>query len=287
MRATKAFSLIELVVSIVVPLILLPVFLYMDSNADNNFCMSTINALNKSVFIYAEMNRGFMMVWTHKMDANGFMEAPAYPYQTYCCFKAGKDSSIDPKTGLLKDVRGVGLIYTSRILEPAEMFYCPIQRDERSTLAYYPQPWGTAVADPNKDEFIRIGYMYNPWIKREANDYVYEDNLVLAKHPNNRFLLSDLMTGTDNYAHIEGGRVGWNASFLDGHMGTVYGKNINSYMERMEKEGVRCDADWKKWGIGPGPGEQMNPNGPIRYELFKLVAEPISRPQTRPADTGF
>ena len=171
------------------------------------YCLTTLNALNKCAFIYAEMSGGFLMPYTHApVPGTELTEAAPSADHTAVCFAAGP---INPATGRLADCRNYGIVYDRGLLGPPEMFYCPNQRQKPYVLKDYPRPWQSAV--PQGAQFIFCGYMFNPWVKAagpEGKQFVYENRLVLARQPMERFLVADLILGSATIAHRSKGEIG-------------------------------------------------------------------------------
>jgi prepilin-type N-terminal cleavage/methylation domain-containing protein len=268
----KAFTLVELlvVVSIIALLIamLAPSLKAARDVVRTTYCRSTINALNKSVFVYSENNRGFMMVYSHKVDpAGGHPRAGANTYQSYVCFKSG---TIDPNTGVFSDARGFGLVYAMKLLYPAEMFYCPDPDpvDQRMNIEGYPKPWGTHAGSGS--DFIRNSYMWNPWVMHNPlsmGNYTFEDFLMLGRHPNSRFLTSDLLDDYVSMRHKTSVSASWNMGYADGHVftftsGRVSGK-VTFYSMMLDQ---KIDQSGN-WGPDAGPGNTTGYNGVIRPML--------------------
>jgi hypothetical protein len=235
--------------------------------AQATYCMTTLNALNKSALVYCEMNRGFLMPYTHAtVPGTELTEAAPSADHTAVCFAAGQ---VDPTTGLLADARGYGLVYTAGILGPDEMFYCPTQRQKPYVLKDYPKPWGSAV--PQGSQFIFNGYMYNPWVKRataEGKQYVYENGLKLEMHPNERPLVGDITLGQATIAHRRRGQPEWNLGFTDGHVQPFQ----NQGLAKLFAADPAADwTSWDKWGTlspdGQAPGENT-----VYHYLTKVPA---------------
>jgi prepilin-type N-terminal cleavage/methylation domain-containing protein len=255
----KAFTLVELlvVVSIIALLIamLAPSLQSAKDVVKAAYCKSTINALNKSVFVYAENNRGFMMVFMHEMYT-GYSRAPDNPWKTYQCFNG---TGIDPNTGVISDARGFGLVYAMKILYPAAMFYCPDPNplDQRQNLDYYPKPWGTALG-PGSSSTIRNSYMWNPWIMpnpAQSGKWAYEDLLMLGRHDNNRFLTSDLLDDWQSMRHMTTVAARWNMGFADGHVYTYESGKYpstslyNFFMQQVDHL-CDCSQSWNDASVG-------------------------------------
>jgi hypothetical protein len=237
------------------------------SHAQATYCMTNVNALTKSAFIYCEMNRAFLMPYTHAtVPGTELTEAPPSADHTAVCFAAGE---VDPATGLLADARGYGLVYTAGLFGPAERFYCPTQRQKPYVLADYPRPWGSAV--PQGSQLIFNGYMFNPWVKRATADgkqYVYEHALEIHNHPVQRPLVFDITLGQATIAHRERGRPLWNLGFVDGHVGALQSRGL---AELFAADPAADWTSWDRWGAlspdGQEPGEDT-----VRYHLAKVPA---------------
>jgi prepilin-type N-terminal cleavage/methylation domain-containing protein len=266
----KAFTLVELlvVVSIIALLIamLAPSLKAARDVVRTTYCRSTINALNKSVFVYSENNRGFMMVYQHRVDA-GRPRAPANTYPSYVCFRSG---SIDPNTGVLTDARGFGLVYAMKLLYPAEMFYCPDPDpvDQRMNLEGYPKPWGTHAGAGS--DFIRNSYMWNPWVMTNPLSMgykTYEDSLMLSRHPNSRFLTSDLLDDWESMRHKTSVSASWNMGYADGHVYTFTSGRVNGTTTFYSMMVDRMIDTSQNWGPDAGPGNTTGYNGIVRPML--------------------
>ena len=263
----RAFTLVELLVVIAIIALLIailaPSLKAAKDVAKFVYCKSTINALNNSVFVYAENYRGFMMVYLHKhrpKTTSPYMEAADQSWRTAVCF-AATASGIDPNTGLLGDARGYGIVYAQKLLGPAEMFYCPDPnpQDQRACLDWYPKPWGTQTASGSS--FIRNSYMWNPWIMRNpvsASYWVYEDSLMLSRHPNSRFLTSDLLNSYKSMRHLTGVSARWNMGYTDGHVSTFesgrVGGTVTLYSMLLDRQ-----LESTNWTGSDGYNDQIRP----------------------------
>jgi len=231
MTERKAFTLVELLVVIAIISLLIailaPSLRAAKDLAKATFCLTNLNALNKSVLVYAEGNRGYMMVYQH-IFSKGYIRAPDNTYKSYVCFHNQK--GVNPINGLFLDVRGMGLVYVAGLLGPAELFYCPDQKAERMQISFYPKPWGSAISDPTRTQMIRNAYMWNPWVKLipggEANQWTYEDALVVSRHPNEWFLTSDLLDDYEDMSHTTANSARWNIAYADGHTGWFENKTM-------------------------------------------------------------
>jgi prepilin-type N-terminal cleavage/methylation domain-containing protein len=250
----KAFTLVELLVVIAIIALLIaimaPSLKAARDLAKSTYCMSTLNSLNKSALVYAEGNRGYLMVYKHDFTL-GYIEASADPWKTYVCFGSGAK---DPKTGLFSDARGFGIVYASGLLGPPEMFYCPDQDDVRMTLANYPKPWGTAIGDGSN--LIRNSYHYNPWVTRipggGEGQYTYEDALMVSRHPTSRFLTSDLMDRWDSLSHTTANSASWNMGYTDGHVEKFEDKQLyNMFYAGADFHNRWIDWDSEATGLRP------------------------------------
>ena len=245
----KAFTLVELlvVVSIIALLIamLAPSLQSAKDVVKAAYCKSTIGSLNKSVFIYAENNRGFMMMYRGDKVDQGYPRSPESPWHSYQCFNT---SGIDPNTGVMSDARGFGLVYAMKILAPAALFYCPSPNpsDQRQNLDHYPMPWGSAMA--TGESTLRNSYMWNPWVMvnpLSTGNWTYEDRLMLSRHDNARFLTSDLLDDWASMRHMTTVSNRWNMGFADGHVYTYEsGKSPSTslYNFFMQQNDAVCDC---------------------------------------------
>ena len=242
---TKAFTLVELLVVIAIISLLIailaPSLKAAKDLAKATFCLTNLNALNKSVLVYAEQNRGYMMVYDH-IFTNKCIRAPDNTYKSYVCFSDKGNPKVNLATGLLTDVRGMGLVYVAGLLGPAELFYCPDQKDPRSTINNYPRPWGSDVSSGSA--FVRNGYMWDPWVKAipggSATQWTYEDALVVSRHPNEWFLTSDLLDRQLTMSHTSANSAKWNLAYVDGHAAPWESKVL---FEKFNN-GVDTNADW-------------------------------------------
>ncbi len=225
----KAFTLVELLVVIAIIALLIailaPSLKAAKDLAKATYCMTNLNALTKSALVYAEGNRGYMMVYQHSTN-NGFIKAPGDTYTSYACFHNAQ--GIDPKTGLYKDARGLGMVYAAGLLGPAEMFYCPDQKDERMTIGNYPKPWGSATNSGSN--FIRNSYMWNPWVAKilggSDTDWTYEDALMVSRHPSARHLISDIIESEATFSHNTANSARWNLGYIDSHVAPFEDKTL-------------------------------------------------------------
>ena len=271
----KAFTLVELLVVIAIIALLIsilaPTLRAVKDLAKSAYCKTTLNALNKSALVYAEVNKGYLMVYRHVYEtstepvpnAGDFIKAP--PQTSKLC-----QSFVDPynqATGLLTPV-GYGLVYADGILGPADLFYCPAQEATKYRLADYPKKWGSAKGPDS--QYIRAGYMWNPWVWDWAgppNDRLatYEDDLILQIHPNDRCLTADLIYDMESTAHKTGTGAVWNLCYVDGHVEPFESKLIYQFFLVAGKAG-------EQWGFYQ---QYIRPNLPG-------ANQPKNTPGTRP-----
>ena len=297
MPTSKAFTLRDLVVLIILIVLPLPLVTASIQQARQSItsatCAMNLSNLARAVNLYAQTNRGFIPPFQNLSSYGGTRAAEA-PYKTCIAFKWDTIdvNRVDPKTGLYSDTRNLGIPYSKGLIRPSEMLFCPNQHDPISTRAYYgySRPWGSWLPDTYDGyDFIRTSYMYNPWVALDnaTGKYSYEDKLQLSKHPKNRPILMDLMTKTQNYAHISGTTVAWNLAFVDGHVATMScnitgdpstPRNICSYFQRIALIGdpFLADSNWMYWGCNTADGNtpmgrQLNPNGMVRFELLTAI----------------
>ncbi|MCJ7544905.1 MAG: prepilin-type N-terminal cleavage/methylation domain-containing protein [Phycisphaerae bacterium] len=248
----KGFTLVELLVVIAIIALLIailaPSLKAAKDLAKAAYCKTTLNALNKSAMIYAEMNKGYMMVFNHDVypgsDGVEYTQAAKQPDRTATAFSAGPRNAA---TGLLENAVQYGMVYAAGILGPAEMFYCPAPiKDERHMLSNYPRPWGSQTGSGSN--IIRCGYMWNPWVKAvpgvtDPNQKTYDDALLVERHPNERFLTTDLILSNDHIGHRTSSSAKWNHGYVDGHVDDrdypkIYNLFIGGYDPRI---------DWVLW----------------------------------------
>ncbi len=252
MTMRKAFTLVELLVVIAIIslliAILVPTLQGARQLALSAYCRSNLNALAKSVAIYSDFSNGYMMVYRHAfvtVNNKDYIIAPEQPSKTSIAFVS---SPLNPATGLLSAARNYGLVYAAGIITKPEMFYCPAPiRDERAKFNSYPKPWGAHLGSGS--QWIRCGYMWNPWVTvLEGDDAsnnlcTYDDGLLLERHPQGRFLVSDLAWSTDVSGHAWGGMHHWNAGFADGHAESFQNKRLyNTYVN-----GLDAGVQWRVW----------------------------------------
>ena len=225
----KGFTLVELLVVIAIIALLIailaPSLKAAKELAKSSYCRSTLNALNKSALVYAEINKGYLMVYRHAYrtstlpppNAGDFTQAPPQTSKLSQAFTGYYSSA----TGFLNEPVGYGLVYAAGILGPADLFYCPAQTSTKYRLADYPKPWGSATGPAS--QYIRAGYMWNPWVwdwagAANSRDATYDDDLVLQIHPNERCLTADLIYDMESTAHKTGLGAVWNLCYADGHV---------------------------------------------------------------------
>ncbi len=249
MSERRGFTLVELLVVIAIIALLIailaPSLKAAKDLARSTYCKTTLNALNKSVLVYAEMNKGYVMPFSHDTQTVAgqlYPEEPNQPDRTSVAFGSG---GTNPTTGLLRNAMQYGLVYAAGILGPEQMFYCPAPiEDPRHMIDHYPKPWGSA-AGPGSS-LIRVGYMWNPWISPipgGAGARTYDDMLLLERHPNERFLTSDLILDAKRMGHRTGNSAFWNHGFTDGHVeAREYRWIYQSFMQ-----GFESGYDWNTW----------------------------------------
>ena len=220
MRLRKAFSLRDLVALLCLAGLGLPILAASVqgtvSKSVAERCRTNLAALTRCIMVYTEQNRGYMPVDTYRVYDGPVPEAPSQPDRTAVAFSSA--SGINPVTGLYADARGFGLLYVRGLARPPELFYCPAPiLDHRHMLSNYPKPWGSHIGPGSV--FIRIGYMWNPWVKDIGDSrYTYEDRLLLRQHPGNWPLVCDLVMSRDTTGHVEGNSAIWNMAYPDGHV---------------------------------------------------------------------
>jgi hypothetical protein len=202
-------------------------------------CRTNLASLVRCVVVYTQQNRGYMPVYSH-LYTKGYIRAPDNTYKAMVAFSG--NMGINPATGLLADVRGLGLPYVQRLIRPAELLYCPTMPDARSTLAYYPKPWGSAVGVGSM--YIRTGYMWNPWVKQipggASTQWTYDDALALSRHPKERFLICDLVWEASVMSHPLPGSAQWNVALPDGRVGSFQNQDLYNLFA----SGLDASTDW-------------------------------------------
>lgn len=252
MRTRTAFTLVELMVAIAIISLLIailaPVLGTVKDMAAFAKCQATLSALAKSSLAYTELNRGHMMIFKHEYhDVNGvkYLKAAEEPVRTTVAYDV--NSSIDPATGCFSRAMQYGLLYSAKILYPPDMFYCAGRIQSKvHTLGSYPRPWGATRSDAGT-QFVRCGYMWNPWVKEvETDKWAYEDDLLLERHPLDRFLTSDMLWGTEVAGHAQGISARWNLGFSDGHISSWESKALwMVYYASNASTGARW-VDWNR-----------------------------------------
>jgi prepilin-type N-terminal cleavage/methylation domain-containing protein len=253
MSERKGFTLVELLVVIAIIALLIailaPSLRAAKDLARSTYCKTTLNALTKSVLVYAEQNKGMLMVYKHDpIESNGqkYARGAPQPDRTAVAFA---QSNINPTTGLFSEAMQYGLLYVAGILGPEQMFYCPSQiDDERHMLDGYPKPWGSKVGTAGGSQLIRCGYMWNPWVHQvpgtsEVSQQTFDDELVLERHPNERFMTSDLILSRQHMGHKTNTGAWWNHGYTDGHVDQREYKRVYDYF----MAGLDPRTDWPTW----------------------------------------
>jgi type II secretory pathway pseudopilin PulG len=204
-------------------------------------CRANLASLLRCIQVYTAQNRGYLPVYQHLLT-RGYVRAPDNTYKSTVAFT--DVNGVNPATGLLADVRGLGLPYAQGLIRPPELLYCPgPMPDVRHTLANYPKPWGSAVGPGSG--FIRTGYMWNPWVKPipggSANQWTYDDALALSRHPRERFLICDLVYEPSVMSHPLPGSAQWNVALPDGRVGSF--QNAALY-EMLTISHLDCSQTW-------------------------------------------
>jgi hypothetical protein len=261
----KAFSLRDLVVLLCLVAVALPVLAASLGGAINlsaaERCRATLASLTRCIQVYVQQNRGYLPVYRHSYrEAGGlrYIEAPAQPAYSAVAFSSGMGRN--PMTGLYVDVRGLGYLYVQGLARPPELFYCPAPiQDTRHMLVNYPKPWGSHTGPGSA--FIRIGYMFDPWVKQipggSSDQVTYEDALILRRHPANWPLLCDLVWSRDTTGHVQGNSALWNMAYPDGH---VAPKTDQELFDQFAA-GLNVGADWTSWNQYVRP-KLLPPAGP-------------------------
>ena len=218
-------------------------------------CMLNLSELTRAVNIYTDRNRGYMPVHQHQLD-RGSPRAPDITYKTYVVFR---ESTIDPNTGLLSDVRGLGRLYVQKYVRQPELFYCSVasKGDQRMSLAYYPTPWGTAAGVGSG--FIRNSYMWNPWVKTNplsVNNKTYEDRLMLRQHPFYRPLMCDLVDDFATMAHLTANSAVWNMAYPAGQVVPFMNQKLYDLFQNQKLD---TSGSWEVSGLNPGYNNVVRP----------------------------
>jgi len=251
MKPSRAFTLRDLVVLLCLAALALPVLAASLQGAKDlsaaERCRANLVALARCIQVYASQNRGYMPVYQHRFyDTTGrFIRAPDATYKAAVAFS--KAMGLNPITRLFADVRGFGMLYVKGLMRPAELFYCPgPMPDARHTYANYPRPWGSAVG-PGSD-FVRLGYMWNPWVKQipggASNWWTYEDALVLTRHPKERFLICDLLISVSTISHPLGSSDEWYLGYPDGSVRRFEDGQLRGILAG---PGLDSISDWQTW----------------------------------------
>ncbi len=254
MKHPKAFMLRDLVAILCLVILAVPVVagtMYgVGNRAHLAICMMRLRCLTHAVHHYAENNNGYMPVYQHTKTL-GYIRAPDAVYKTAVAFA---QSPLDPTTLLYRDVRGLGFLYTQKYVHRPELFYCPAEPEARHTLEHYPTPWGSQVGVGSM--FIRIGYMWNPWVKPipgDLSNWTYEDGLELRKHPCNRPLLCDLIWKGGVTGHLTEHSALWNMAYPSGHVIPFMSKTLYDRFFPGTGPGLDVYLDWGPYNTNVRP----------------------------------
>jgi hypothetical protein len=251
LRLSRAFTLRDLAALLCLAALALPVLAGALGGAKDlsiaERCRVTLAALTRAVLVYTAQNRGYMPVYQHDFydTGNRYVRAPDFTYKSAVAFSGSY--GFNPVTGFLADVRGFGLVYVRGFIRPPELFYCPgPMSDVRHTYANYPKPWGRYLGPGSN--FVRLGYMWNPWIKHvpgtSSNYWTYEDGLVLTRHPKERFLICDLLLSVQTISHPLGRSDEWYLGYPDGSVGRFEDDQLRGILAG---PGLDSMSDWLIW----------------------------------------
>jgi prepilin-type N-terminal cleavage/methylation domain-containing protein len=155
-----AFTLIELLVVIaiiaILAALLLPALARAKERAYRVNCVSNLHQIGVGVALYASENNDFVPLCGWPQGQN--------PWQTYDACR------VTPGSGnLSRGFYSLGLLFRSKAVSNAKVFYCPSVKDQASShnYTYYSQsaPWPSTPVGSGDDN-IRTGYCYYPQLQQ-------------------------------------------------------------------------------------------------------------------------
>ena len=163
---------------------------------------------------------------------------------------------------------GFGLLYSSKFITSAKVFYCVTQPRIDFDYYSYPQPWLYATLSAGTWDTWRTSYLYAPHVDVNGK-FRYPK---FQQVPKDRCLALDVCFETASTSHLSRSGPSWNLVFKDGHVVTAISKFCYDAMGGKYQE--------TRWAPSPAETRRRISSTPERIRISTRIATSLKRSLT-------